>query len=81
VLAVVPRNVETRLARLEAIVPRLPTRVDLTCFESRMSASICKLESTLHSEITKQTWRIIAVLSGLLTFLFVAVVFTAQCNS
>ncbi len=69
---------ETRLTRLEAIIPTLATREDLACLESRMNASIGRVEITLHSEMTKQTWRIIALLAGLLPSLFAAAVYVTK---
>jgi len=69
---------ETRLTRLEAIIPTLVTREDLVCLESRMNASIGRVETTLHSEMTKQTWRIIALLAGLLPSLFAAAVYVTK---
>jgi hypothetical protein len=69
---------ETRLTRLEAIIPTLATREDLVCLENRMSASISRVETTLHSEMTKQTWRIIALLAGLLPSLFAAAIYVTR---
>ena len=69
---------ETRLTRLESIIPTLATREDLACLESRMNASIGRVETTLHSEMTKQTWRIIALLAGLLPSLFAAAVYVTK---
>jgi hypothetical protein len=69
---------ETRLTRLEAIIPTLATREDLACLESRMNASIGRVETTLHSEMTKQTWRIIALLAGMLPSLFAAAVYVTK---
>ncbi|PRY98046.1 hypothetical protein BCM14_1763 [Jezberella montanilacus] len=69
---------EIRLARLEAIIPSLATREDLACLETRMNASINRVESTLHSELTKQTWRIVALLAGLLPSLFAAAVYVTR---
>jgi len=69
---------EIRLARLEAVVPSLATREDLACLETRMNASINRVESTLHSEMTKQTWRIVALLAGLLPSLFAAAVYVTK---
>jgi len=69
---------EIRLARLEAVVPSLATREDLACLETRMNASINRVESTLHSEMTKQTWRIVALLAGLLPSLFSAAVYVTK---
>lgn len=69
---------ETRLTRLEAIIPTLATREDLACLENRMNASISRVETTLHSEMTKQTWRIIALLAGLLPSLFAAAIYVTR---
>ena len=69
---------EIRLARLEAIVSSLAAREDLACFETRMNASIGRVEATLHSEMTKLTWRIVALLAGLLPSLFVAAVYVVK---
>jgi hypothetical protein len=69
---------EIRLARLEAIIPSLATREDLACLETRLNASINRVESTLHSELTKQTWRIVALLAGLLPSLFAAAVYVTR---
>jgi len=69
---------ETRLTRLEALIPTLATREDLACLESRMNASIGRVETTLHSEMTKQTWRIMALLAGLLPSLFAAAIYVTK---
>ena len=69
---------ETRLTRLEATIPTLATREDLACLESRLNASIGRVETTLHSEMTKQTWRIIALLAGMLPSLFAAAVYVTK---
>jgi hypothetical protein len=69
---------ETRLTRLEAIIPTLATREDLVCLENRMSASISRVETTLHSEMTKQIWRIIALLAVLLPSLFAAAIYVTR---
>jgi hypothetical protein len=69
---------ETRLTRLEALIPTLATREDLACLETRMSASIARVETTLLSEMTKLTWRIMALLAGLLPSLFAAAVYVTK---
>jgi hypothetical protein len=69
---------EIRLARLETIIPTLATREDLKCLESRMNASMSRMETTLHSEMNKQTWRIIALLAGLLPSLFAAAIYVVK---
>ena len=69
---------QTRIAKLEAIIPTLATREDLACLETRMNASINRVELTLHSELTKQTWCIVALLAGLLPSLFAAAVYVTR---
>jgi len=69
---------ETRLTRLEALIPTLATREDLACLETRMSASVNRIETTLHSEMSKLTWRIMALLAGLLPSLFAAAVYVTK---
>jgi len=69
---------ETRLTRLEALIPTLATREDLACLETRMSASVNRIETTLHSEMSKLTWRIMALLAGLLPSLFAAAVYVSK---
>lgn len=69
---------ETRLTRLEALIPTLATREDLACLETRMSASINRVETTLHSEMSKLTWCIMALLAGLLPSLFAAAVYVTK---
>jgi hypothetical protein len=69
---------ETRLTRLEAIILTLATREDLACLETRMNVSLCRVETTLHSELTRMTWRIIASLAGLLPSLFAAAVYVTK---
>ena len=69
---------ETRLTRLEALIPTLATREDLACLETRMSASIARVETTLQSEMSKLTWRIMALLAGLLPSLFAAAVYVTK---
>ncbi len=56
------------LARLEAQIPSLATREDLACLESRVQVA-------LHTEINKQTWRIITLLTGLIPSMFAATVY------
>ncbi len=69
---------EIRFARLEAIIPTLATREDWACLETRMNESIGRVETTLHSEMTKLTWRIVALLVGLLPSLFAAAVYVLR---
>lgn len=75
---------ETTLSRLETIIPTLATREDLTRLEAQIStlatrADLACLESrvqvALHSEINKQTWRIITLLAGLIPSMFAATVY------
>ena len=80
---------ETRLSRLEALIPTLATREDLAHLEGRMNCTIqnmnCaiqKVETTLHKELTTQTWLILKWMSGvlvtLLPSLFAAVFYAAR---
>ena len=75
-------KMETRLTRLEAIIPTLATREDLAHLEGRMNAAIQKVETTLHKELTNQTWMIVKWMSGLLVTLlpslFAAVFYVAR---
>jgi hypothetical protein len=60
---------QTRIARIEAIIPTLATREDLAHLEGRMRSAIQNVESTLHQELTSQTWLIVKLVSGLLVTL------------
>ena len=76
------KAMETRLTRLEAIIPTLATREDLAHLEGRMNGAIQKVETTLHKELTNQTWLIVKWMSGLLVTLlpslFAAVFYVAR---
>jgi hypothetical protein len=69
---------EIRLARLESLIPSLATREDLACLETRMTTAISRVESTLHSEMTKLTWRIVTLLAVLLPSLLAATVYVTK---
>ena len=69
---------EIRLARLEALIPSLATREDLACLETRMTTAIGRVETTLHTEMTKLTWRIVTLLSVLLPSLLAATVYVTN---
>lgn len=60
---------QTRIARIEAIIPSLAKREDLALLEGRMRSAIQSVESTLHQELTSQTWLIVKWVSGLLVTL------------
>jgi hypothetical protein len=60
---------QTRIAHIEAIIPFLATREDLAHLEVRMCSAIQSVESTLHQELTSQTWLIVKWVSGLLVTL------------
>jgi hypothetical protein len=57
---------QTRIARIETIIPSLAKREDLAHLEGRMRGAIQSVESTLHQELTSQTWLIVKWVSGLL---------------
>ena len=69
---------EIRLARLEALIPSLATREDLACLETRMTNAIGRVEITLHTEMTKLTWRIVTLLAVLLPSLLAATVYITK---
>ena len=69
---------EIRLARLEALIPSLATREDLACLETRMTTAISRVETTLHAEMTKLTWRIVMLLVVLLPALLAATVYVIK---
>ena len=68
---------EIRLARLEALIPSLATREDLACLETRMTTAIGRVETTLHAEMTKLTWRIVTLLAVLMPSLLAATVYVS----
>ncbi len=69
---------EVRRARLEALIPSLATREDLACLETRMTTAIGRVETTLHAEMTKLTWRIVMLLVVLLPALLAATVYITR---
>lgn len=60
---------QTRIARIETIIPTLATREDVAHLEKHMRCAIQSVESTLHKELTCQTWLIVKWVSGLLVTL------------
>lgn len=60
---------QTRIARIEAIIPSLAKREDLAHLEGRMRSAIQSVENTLHQELTSQTLLIVKWVSGLLVTL------------
>jgi hypothetical protein len=69
---------EIRLARLEALIPSLATREDLACLGTRMTTAIGRVETTLHTEMTKLTCRIVTLLAVLLPSLLAATVYVTK---
>ena len=69
---------EIRLARLEALIPSLATREDLACLETRMTTAFGRVETALHTEMTKLTWRIVTLLAVLLPSLLAATVYVTK---
>jgi hypothetical protein len=65
---------QTRIARIEAIIPTLASCKDLVHLEERMRNAIQSVESTLHQELTSQTWLIVKWVSGLLATLLPSLV-------
>lgn len=61
-------GMEGRVAKLEALLPTLATRLDLASEVSRLERELIRVEHSIradmHREFTAQTWRIIgAILS------------------
>ena len=80
---------ESRLTKIEAVLPCLAAREDLkraeSCLESKFEKAIHRLEiqlknteTNLHKDIHSQTWRLIALLAGLLPSLFAAAVYIVR---
>ncbi len=69
---------EIRLTKLEAIVPTLATKEDLVKLESKVFSAIHMLESTIHQEMNKQTWRLVTTMVSVSTALATAAFFIAR---
>ena len=62
---------DSRLTRIEALIPTLATREDLARFETRM-------ETTIHREISTLTWRLLIFLVTFLPGVFAGVFYVAR---
>lgn len=62
---------DSRLTRIEAIIPTLATREDLARLETRM-------ETTIHRELSTLTWRMMLFLVTFLPGLFAGVFYVAR---
>lgn len=80
---------ESKLTKIEAVLPSLAAREDLArtenSLESKFEKAIHRLEiqlknteTNLHKDIQSQTWRLIALLAGLLPSLFAAAVYIVR---
>lgn len=80
---------ESRLTTIEAILASLATREDLaraeSCLEGKFEKAIHRLElqlknteTSLHKDIHILTWRLIALLAGLLPSLFAAAAYIVK---
>ncbi len=76
---------DIRLTKLEALIPNLATREDLLKTKADMredllnargqlEVSIQKLETTMHQEMTKQTWTLVKWMTGFLATLLPSLV-------
>ena len=78
---------ETKLSRLEAIIPSLATREDLTRLETRIEALIptlatredlANLKAVMHCDMNKLTWLIVTLLAGLMPAMLAATVYVVK---
>lgn len=75
-------SINSRLTRLEAIVPTLATREDLACLDGRLTERMTSLEGKLttlvHQELKAMSWRLITWNTGVLVTSFAGVFFIAR---
>jgi hypothetical protein len=74
-------SVNTRLTRLEAIIPTLATREDLARLDGRLTERMTHLEGKLttlmHQELKTMSWRLITWNTGVTVASFAGVFFIA----
>ena len=56
---------ESRISKIEAIIPMLATREDLAKHEGLMRVDLANHATATQSAINQQTWKIIAWVTGL----------------
>lgn len=71
-------GMEQRLAKLEAIVPTLATKLDLAEVRQELIRAEGSIRTDMHKEFTAQTWRIIGAMLTFGGLLSAAVFFIAR---
>lgn len=73
---------ESRMSRIEAILPTLARKEDLALLDGKLSEKISnldvKLTALIHSEIAAASWRMIIWTTGVTTISFGGVFFIAR---
>jgi hypothetical protein len=65
---------EARVAKLEAVIPTLATKIDM----AELRTEIARLEVSLHKDFNAQTWKFITWMTGICTALIAATYFIAH---
>ena len=75
-------SVNTRLTRLEAIIPTLATREDLARLDGRLTERMTHLEGKLttlvHQELKAMSWRFLTWNTGAIVASFAGVFFVVR---
>jgi hypothetical protein len=73
---------ESRISRIEAILPTLATKEDLALVDGKLSEKISnldgKLTALIHKEIAAASWRMIIWATGVITISFGGAFFIAR---
>ena len=73
---------ESRISRIEAILPTLATKEDLALLDGKLSEKISsldgKLTALIHKEIAAASWRMIIWATGVITISFGGAFFIAR---
>lgn len=74
----IPPAMEARVAKLEAVVPTLATKMDLAELRTELVRVEGSIRADMHKEFTMQTWRIIGAMLTFGGLLSAAVFFIAR---
>jgi len=73
---------ESRISRIEAVLPTLATKEDLALLDEKLSEKISsldgKLTALIHKEIAAASWRMIIWATGVITISFGGAFFIAR---
>jgi hypothetical protein len=73
---------ESRISRIEAVLPTLATKEDLALLDGKLSEKISsldgKLTALIHKEIAAASWRMIIWATGVITISFGGAFFIAR---